>query len=64
MVQRALVVILLTAASATSVFAQTRPARLASVFADLFGPNGLVVSSEAVLPDGSTHSAHFNSAFQ
>jgi hypothetical protein len=38
--------------------------RLALVFEDIFGPNGLVVNSEAVLPDGSTHSAHFNSAFQ
>jgi hypothetical protein len=62
--QRALAVILLTAMTASSALAQTRPARLASVFADLFGPNGLVVNSEAVLPDGSTHSAHFNSAFQ
>jgi hypothetical protein len=38
--------------------------RLALVFEDIFGPRGLVVDSEAVLPDGSTHSAHFNSAFQ
>jgi hypothetical protein len=29
-----------------------------------FGPRGLTVDSEASLPDGSTHSAHFNSAFQ
>ena len=35
-----------------------------SVFTHLFGPNGLVVNSESVLPDGSTHSAHFNGAFQ
>ena len=46
------------------VSAQSRPPRLASVFNDLFGPNGLVVNSEEVLPDGSTHSAHFNSTFQ
>lgn len=56
-----LIALLTTAASAT---AQTRPSRLASVFNELFGPNGLVVSSEDVLPDGSTHSAHFNSTFQ
>jgi hypothetical protein len=37
---------------------------LSLVFQNLFGPNGLVVNSNAVLPDGSTHSAHFNSAFQ
>jgi hypothetical protein len=37
---------------------------LSLVFQNLYGPNGLVVNSNAVLPDGSTHSAHFNSAFQ
>ncbi len=35
-----------------------------SSFPTLFGPKGLVVDSQAVLPDGSTHSAHFNSGFQ
>ena len=64
MLQRALIVIVLTTVGASSAIAQTRPPRLASVFAGLFGPNGLVVNSESVLPDGSTHSAHFNSAFQ
>lgn len=56
--------ILQIALTAAPVCAQGRPTRLASVFRDLFGPNGLVVNSESVLPDGSTHSAHFNSAFQ
>lgn len=37
---------------------------LALIFQDVFGTSGLRVNSEAVLPDGSTHSAHFNSAFQ
>lgn len=64
MVRRAYVVVSLLAVFAAPATAQTRPARLASVFSDLFGPNGLVVNSESVLPDGSTHSAHFNSAFQ
>jgi hypothetical protein len=36
----------------------------ALVIPTLFGPNGLYVQSEAKLPDGSDHSAHFNSAFQ
>jgi hypothetical protein len=40
------------------------PGKLATLSEDVFGPNGLVVNSEAVLPDGTTHSAHFNSAFQ
>jgi hypothetical protein len=38
--------------------------KLALLIPGLFGPNGLTVDSEALLPDGSTHSAHFNSAFQ
>ena len=38
--------------------------KLASLIPNLYGPGGLVVDSEARLPDGSTHSAHFNSAFQ
>src|SRR5689334_14578527 len=44
--------------------AQTRPASLATLFEDVFGPNGLVVSSDDVQLDGTTHAAHFNSAFQ
>jgi hypothetical protein len=38
--------------------------RLATLFTDLFGPEGLVVDSLAVLPSGETHSAHFNSDFE
>jgi len=38
--------------------------KLALLIPTLYGPGGLVVNSEARLPDGSTHSAHFNSAFQ
>lgn len=64
MFQRALAVVVLSTMCASPAGAQARPPRLASVFTGLFGPNGLVVNSRAVLPDGSTHSAHFNSAFQ
>ena len=42
----------------------TAPTPLALLIPTLFGPNGLVVDSEAKLPDGSTHSGHFNSGFQ
>src|SRR5262245_45339528 len=57
------VLVLLCLAAPAS--AQQRPVpTLSAVFHDLFGPNGLVVNSNAVLPDGSTHSGHFNSAFQ
>jgi hypothetical protein len=44
--------------------AQTRPSSLATLFEDVFGPNGLVVSSDDVQLDGTNHAAHFNSSFQ
>jgi len=43
---------------------QTRPATLATLFQDVFGPNGLTVSSDDVQLDGTNHAAHFNSSFQ
>jgi hypothetical protein len=48
---------------ATSAAAQSRD-KLAFLIPTLYGPTGLVVDSEARLPSGETHSAHFNSAFQ
>lgn len=54
-----------------SVAAQDRPFnvavpidKLSTAFVQLYGPGGLIVDSLAVLSDGSTHSAHFNSDFQ
>ncbi len=44
--------------------AQTRATSLATLFEDVYGPNGLVLSSDDVTLDGTTHAAHFNSAFQ
>ena len=38
--------------------------RLSRLIPELYGPDGLIVESLAVLPSGETHSAHFNSAFQ
>jgi hypothetical protein len=38
--------------------------KLAFLIPTLFGPNGLTVDSEALLPTGQTHSGHFNSSFQ
>jgi len=38
--------------------------KLALLIPGVFGPSGLFVDSEARLPSGDTHSAHFNSAFQ
>lgn len=56
---------LLASACSTGVaLGQATTPKLASIFQEIYGPSGLVVNSEAVLPDGSTHSAHFNSGFQ
>jgi hypothetical protein len=38
--------------------------KLGLLIPNLYGPNGLIVDSLASLPDGSTHSAHFNASFQ
>jgi hypothetical protein len=56
--------LLLIVVVASPAAAQTRTDKLALLFQEVFGPNGLAVNSEQVLPDGSNHSAHFNSAFQ
>jgi len=37
---------------------------LATLFTEIYGPNGLVVDSEATLPGEQPHSAHFNSSFE
>ena len=51
--------------AAASAGAQTAASPgLATLIERTFGANGLVVDSEARLPDGSTHSGHFNSGFQ
>lgn len=44
--------------------AQTQAASLATLFEEIYGPNGLVLSSDDVQLDGTNHAAHFNSAFQ
>lgn len=56
--------VVLVGALLVSAPASAQSPELALIFQNVFGPNGLRVNSEAVLPDGSTHSAHFNSAFQ
>jgi hypothetical protein len=57
-------VVLVSTLVAGTASAQDRPATLATLFEDIFGPRGLVVASEDVQLDGSNHAAHFNSAFQ
>src|SRR6185503_12852025 len=50
--------------SALDATAQTKASSLATLFEDIYGPNGLVLSSDDVQLDGTNHAAHFNSAFQ
>jgi len=50
--------------SAVQARAQTKSSSLATLFEDIYGPNGLVLSSDDVQLDGTNHAAHFNSAFQ
>ena len=52
------------AAVASPAAVRAQEGNLAFLIPTLYGPRGLIVDSEARLPDGSTHSAHFNSAFQ
>jgi hypothetical protein len=65
-----LVMILCFVAAGTTVSAQdpynlASPVKsLATLFHDLYGPHGLVVDSEATLPNEQPHTAHFNSDFQ
>ncbi len=61
---RPALVVLLSLFTATTAAAQDRPSTLSTLFEDIFGPRGLVLNSDDVQLDGSTHAAHFNSAFQ
>ena len=38
--------------------------QLSTIFTQIYGPGGLVVDSNSLLPNGDTHSAHFNSDFE
>lgn len=42
----------------------SQPKNLATLFASLFGPQGLKVDSEATLPGEQPHTAHFNADFE
>lgn len=60
----AILLLLIASASARAQDTVPTTTSLSTLIQNIFGPNGLIVDSEALLPDGSTHSAHFNSAFQ
>ena len=64
MLKRLLTVVVCCLAVAAPAWAQDRPATLATLFEDIYGPGGLVVSSDELTVDGTNHAAHFNSAFQ
>lgn len=54
-----------TAAAAQDPFnVAVRVDQLANIFADLYGPDGLVVDSTAALAGGQSHSGHFNGGFE
>jgi len=60
--RRVLTLVLATFCALPSAsFAQSP--KLAHLLPTLYGAQGLIVDSAAPLPDGSTHSAHFNNAF-
>ena len=67
---RLMTVLLLSLALATPARAQepynlTATVRsLATIFTDLYGPQGLVLDSQATLPGEQPHTAHYNSDFQ
>ena len=57
-------VVLLAASCVLAAAAARSDDQLAFLIPNLYGPQGLKVESKALLPNGETHSAHFNSAFQ
>ncbi len=64
MVRKAALLLVVALSVSGSRASAQEPNKLALLIPLLYGPSGLKVDSEARLPDGSTHSAHFNSAFQ
>jgi len=61
----AMIVATARAAAAQDPYNLSAPVpNLATIFTNIFGPNGLVVDSLATLPGEVSHSAHFNSDFQ
>jgi hypothetical protein len=61
----ALIVVMARTAAAQDPYNLSAPVpNLATIFTNIFGPNGLVVDSLATLPGEQSHSAHFSSDFQ
>jgi hypothetical protein len=64
MLRRIILLSLLAGAAGSAPALAQNNSKLSVLFRNIYGPNGLVVDSLAELPDGSTHSGHFNSGFQ
>ena len=64
MVRKAVPLLAVAMSLSGSLASAQESGKLALLIPQLYGPDGLHVESQARLPDGSTHSAHFNSAFQ
>jgi hypothetical protein len=64
MVRKAALLLAVALSVSGSRASAQEPNKLALLIPLLYGPSGLKVDSLAKLPDGSDHSAHFNSAFQ
>ena len=58
------IAVILVAALCLPARGAAQDQKLGLLIPNLYGPNGLIVDSLARLPDGSTHSAHFNASFQ
>jgi hypothetical protein len=63
MTRRRVLTLALATVLAAPAASRAQSTKLAHLLPTLYGPQGLFVDSSAPLPDGSTHSAHFNNAF-
>ena len=63
MMKRRVLTLALATVLAFPAASRAQSTKLAHLLPTLYGPQGLFVDSSAPLPDGSTHSAHFNNAF-
>jgi len=58
------VVLVLVAVLGAPMLASAQSPKLGLLIPSIYGPDGLIVNSLATLPNGQTHSAHFNNSFQ
>lgn len=63
MMQRRVLALAIATVLVVPTVSRAQSTKLAHLVPTIYGPEGLFVDSAAPLPDGSTHSAHFNNAF-